>query len=146
MATRNRYSSKVDLYWTAEGDFSLDTTKEDIKDTHGISYRAWIQQIVDIMQSSEYDWALDTGRGASLDKFVGRPNTRELGKAIHDKVINVLTRDGIVSSRDLVVDVLPLGPSEIGIVLVLSPEGAQSEMALTFSYDMRSNRIIPRNT
>lgn len=138
------YKNNIDLYFTAEGDYVL-SPDGDLLDTKRALYRGFIQQVLTRLQSSRNDWRDQPDTGANFGEFVGLPNTRETGDLIISRVSSELIREGLVSQNDLNVDVVPLNANSIMVLVTLIPPGSSQAAFLSFTYDMRDNKLIPRN-
>ena len=83
--------------------------------------------------------------GADLGAFVGRPNTAEVGSELQQRVLSELQQEDLLAGRELQVQVFPTSQTSIAIVLIISPPGSGGQVMLTFTYDMRDNKLVPRN-
>ena len=83
--------------------------------------------------------------GVDLQRFFGLPNTPETAALIKAAIVAELTRSRLFSSRDIDVRVFPMDRHSVTVFFgiegtTISPQ----TFSMTFSYDMRDNRIIPR--
>lgn len=138
MANKN-----VDLYWSTDGDFALGS-QGDLKSTEDVQSRTMIQQVFKRLMSSPGDWSMAPEIGVSWERILGQPNSSATGRLLETMINSELTRGGFLSSSEFVVTVFPLGKRELGVLLAITPKGVRGEITLTFVYDMRDNRIIPR--
>jgi len=90
----------IDLKWSWNGDFDLDNS-HDLKDTSDDGLESLRQDIHTIAASALGDWEVYPNLGAGLDDFVGEPNLRRIGDAIHDRFRIALTSTGLVLEEDL---------------------------------------------
>lgn len=139
------HRSKVDLVWTDAGDYTVDTVRGDLQDTTSLQYRAFVQQIVTRIQSSSGDWRLQPSVGTDLNRYLGKPNTSKLGADIKNSVMGSLTRGGMMSANELVVEVFPISKHQIAILLRIQPSGDREQIRLSFTYNSQDNKVIPRN-
>jgi hypothetical protein len=139
-----RFEEIVDLYFTKEGDFFL-SENGDLQDTIDETYRAFIQKVLTRMMSKQGDWALQPTVGADLTSFVGKPNTREVAQRMTDRIFAELQQQNLVRGGELKVEVMPLTNTTVAIALIVSPPRSRGQVILTFTYDMRENKLIPRN-
>lgn len=137
--------SKVDLLWSDAGDFHLDPVREDLADTTSLSYRAMIQQVKTRLESSKGDWRLQPSIGADLTRFLGKPNTAELGTLIKNSVTAALLAGAFLRATELQVEVFPISKKEIAILVNIQPSGDHAQIRLAFSYNSQDNKVIPRN-
>lgn len=134
----------VDLYWTQEGDFALDTSKEDLRSTKDDHYRCLVQQILGRVMSNKGDWDLQKSTGCNVSDFLGQANTRITGQKLQERLVSELTRDALVSPSSLRVDVVPTGKSSIEIFIQVAPPGSRQAIRLSFGYDLSENRLVAR--
>jgi hypothetical protein len=135
----------TDLYFTEDGDFFLDRNTGDLEDTRLHQYRGFIQRVLTRVMSSHGEWAQQPTVGADLTSFLGKRNTAEVGNAIQRRVFSELIQDQLALPADLNVVVLPLDSHSIGIIVELRPPDVLQKVILTFSYNLRDNRIVPRS-
>lgn len=138
-----RYKEIKDLYFTEEGDFFYDTDRGEFADTANDQYRGLIQKIQTRLSSTQGDWALQAGLGANMGDFVGKRNTREIGEKIKSRIYSELVN--VLPQRDLIVDVIPITTKRLAIVLSITPGDVKKKLSLTYTYDMRDNKLVPRN-
>lgn len=139
-----RFNKINDLYWSNDGDFVLGDNG-DLEDTKWDAYRGFIQRVLTRMMSSRGDWSLQSTVGAGLGAFVGRPNTQEIGLEVQQRVYAELQQEDLLMGRELQVQVFPTSATSIAIVLIINPPGSGGQTVLTFTYDMRDNKLVPRN-
>jgi len=139
------YDDSLDLYFTSNGDFCLDETNK-LKDTKLDKYRFLIQRVNNRIGSTSNDWQLAPQVGANLTDFIGQRNSAENGKLIEQRIFAELTRDNFISSRHLSVKVFPISESGVGVILSINPPDTVGQVNLTYSYDYRDNKIVPRNS
>lgn len=140
-----RFKDIVDIKWSSNGDLCLGDSG-DLDDTENDFYGGFLQRLNTILSSSKYDWKTQSFVGADLKQFVGKPNTRETGAAIKQAVLAAVQQYDLLRGEEFIVDVFPVSEQMIAIVLVISPPGAGGQLVLNYSYDMRQNKITPRNT
>ena len=107
----------VDLYWLWNGDYDID--KGDIRDTNEDHLQSLAQEVQDIAASALNDWANYPQKGATLDDFIGEPNSRRTGDSIHDRLRLALISAGIVRDQDLRIRVVPVHIYKILIVVMI---------------------------
>lgn len=133
------------MMWSDSGDYVIDPVKEDLQDTTSLSYRAFIQEITTRIQSNTGDWRLQPTIGTNLDKFLGKPNTSKIGIEIQNTVSSALTRGGFIASSEFTIDVFPIDKHQIAILLLIRPSGDRDQIRLSFTYNSKDNKVIPRN-
>lgn len=139
-----RFNKINDLYFTESGDFVLGTNG-DLEDTKNDFYRGFIQRIDTRMRSSKGDWRCTPDVGAGLTDFMGKRNTQELGRLIKSRIYTELYQDDLLRSAEVVVDVLPMSGTQVAIVLIITPPGTTGQIALTYTYSLKDNKIMLRN-
>lgn len=138
-----RYSDRRDIQFTLDGDIRVGPDG-DLMGTRVGDYDGFIQAINKRLMSSRNDWALEPDVGANIAEFVGAPNTRETGDALRLRIMNELSRDNLVRAGDLSVDVLPVATSKVFVLVTVRAIGTDT-IRLAYTYDLRENRLIPRN-
>lgn len=141
----NRYKRMTDFYFSHDGDFVLDENTGDLEDTKLHQYRGFIQRVLTQVMSQKGEWNLQKDVGVGIGDFLGKPNTSVVGERIRSKVYSELVKGGLVTPSDLSVLVFPSGQNSVAIVVQITPPDIQSKIQLTFSYDLRDNRVVPRN-
>ena len=139
-----RLRSLIDLRWTDSGDLMLDPRDKDLKDTRHENLQSALQHIEARLQSTRGDWKGSPATGANLMRFAGRPNTAALGAEIEDAVLNELTRGGLFSPSEVVVQVFPVDRSTIGIFVRLNPVGTRGAIQLVLDYSLQDTKISVR--
>lgn len=134
----------VDLYWTQEGDFALDMSREDLLSTKDDHYRCLVQQILTRVMSNKGDWDLQSSLGCDVSNFLGQPNTRVTGQRLQERIVSELTREGLITPSALRVDVVPTGKSSVEIFIQVAPPGSRQAVRLSFGYDLSENRLVAR--
>lgn len=93
-------------------------------DLETVSGDEWfIQEVTKILRTSNPDWVLHPDIGAGLEDFAGRPNTRETGKAIEERLYNKIAAEGIHFPGTLLVRVVPLSRDSIMVNIDLKIRG-----------------------
>jgi hypothetical protein len=139
-----RFDKINDLYFTGEGDFNLGDNG-DLEDTKYYAYRGFIQRVLNRMKSTRGDWPLQSSVGADLHSFIGSPNTKEIALDIQDRIRVELEQENLLLGGELQVKVFPTSKYSVAIALIINPPRSGGQVILTFSYDMRDNKLIPRN-
>lgn len=143
--SRSRFSDEVDLLFSSSGDFLVDEETGDFKDTKRVLLRSLSQQINMVVSSSLGDWKTSPQVGANIAAFVGKPNTENTGLAIQAQVFQSLINQIGLSSEELRVLVLPVSKTGVAILIKVSPIGQREQVVLSYTYDTRDNKIVPRN-
>ncbi len=139
----SKYKRQTDLYFTEDGDYTL--ADEDLEDTSLYNYRGFVQRVLTEVFSQKREWNLQQNIGAGIADFLGQRNTSNTGERIKARVFAELTRDNLISSTELKVFVFPIEKNQVAIVIEITPSTVMKKLTLTFSYDMRTNRIVSRN-
>jgi len=125
-------ADKIDLWFTAEGDFEIDANG-DLKDTSEVYGRSLVQEIRTRLRASTGDWVLNRTLGANLESFTGEPGTQANINAISLAIRGALTSDLLIPPGDLEVIAMPLSDSVCMFrIIVLTPRG---ELTETMAYD-----------
>ena len=105
----------IDLWFSWNGDISLD--KGDIKDTSSDYLRSLIQDIHSVSASCLNDWEVYPNLAATLDDFIGEPNSKATCNAIHDRLRTAIVSLGVVSENDLNIRVIPVHIHRVLIII-----------------------------
>lgn len=141
-----RYGKMVDLLWADDGDFVIepqvrrdalgDLTGGDFQDTKRLKYRAWLQRVNTRLVSAVNDWKY-LGIGADLKSFMGAENSEKTSEFVRARIIDELTRDDLCRAKELQVEVIPLSPSYLGIIVAARPPGAREDVIITHGLGLR---------
>jgi hypothetical protein len=137
-------SSIWDLFFSSNGDFRADESGS-LETTQGYDQRALVQAIVKRLQSTQYDWPVQIQIGANIGSFLGQPNTRETAAAMKSAIVSELTRGGLVAASALTVQIVPVSISGILIVIIVRTDDPSQPIVVQFTYDLRDNKLVPRN-
>lgn len=141
----SRYTEEHDLYFTLDGDFFVSDETEDLEDTSKHQFRGLIQRVLTRLQSVRGEWATQPEVGANLSDFVGLPNTRAVAEELKSRVYSELINDNLISPQHVFVDVYPLSKHVVSLAIVINTPNIVKSVYLNFTYDLRNNRMIPRN-
>ena len=114
---------------TNDGDIFI---QSDIIKTMPIPLRDVFQKIRKAIESNGTQWKFYRG-GAKLNKFLGFPNTKELGLSIQNTVRNTIINENIVSSDKLNVIVYPNSANEITIKIIITYGSSTYVQNMNFS-------------
>lgn len=138
------YKDTTDLYFTEEGDFFLDRNG-DFEDTKLHQYRGFLQRLLTRIMSDKGNWKHESTLGANISDFLGKPNTRAIGEQIKSRVFNEIVTQGFVQPSDVIINVFPVGEESVVISISITPPESTNRLILTLTYDMRDNKLVPRN-
>jgi hypothetical protein len=79
--------------------------------------------------------------GATLDDFVGEPNSRKTGSAIKQRLFFALTSAGIVAPEDLEIKVVPIHIYKVLIIINIKALST-SYNSLGFGEDFQINFVF----
>jgi len=143
--SKSRFSDEVDLLFTIAGDFSLDGETGDFKDTSHNLLQSLAQQVQTVVSSSLGDWKTSPQVGANIAAFAGKPNTEETGMAVQAQVFQSLVSQIGLRPNELRVVVVPVSSTGIAVLIKINPIGQREEIIMSYTYDARDNKIVPRN-
>lgn len=106
----------IDVRFSWNGDL-VRGDQGDIKHTSDDALQSLLDQIHSVCASALLDWEVYPNRGATLDDFVGEPNTRTTGRRIRDRVRLSLISADLVSEEDLQVRVVPVHVHKVLIII-----------------------------
>jgi len=104
-----------DLYINEDGDIELGFDG-DLKSVYDDDVT--LESIIFRLKTYAGDYELAPQCGASLEDFIGEPNTKLLGSQIEERVIAALTHDNFLIEKDLDVRVSPLSTTKLLILIV----------------------------
>ena len=139
------HSKEIDFLFDNAGDFNFDSESKDFTSTKNKHMRSFIQRLITRIMSSPGDWTYQPNIGAGLNSFAGKPNTRETGERIKETILGAIIGPDMLSPGQATCDVFPLSMNSLAIVLKVQA-GFSNNILLTFTYDMRDNKLVPRNT
>lgn len=125
-----------DLHLNAAGDLELGhngdfaCSYDDDVTVDGIIFR---------LKTYAGDYDMEPGCGASLEDFVGQPNTAAVGEQIRSRAFRALTHDRFIETQNLILDVAPLDASTV--VIVMSVAGIRGTFNVVSSLDLLTGKI-----
>ena len=135
----------ADIDMTSDGDFILDEDRGDLGVATTENHRVSMLAILKKNKSSPGDFLHEKMVGVDLQRFFGLPNTPETAAIIKAAIVAELTRSRLFSSRDIDVRVFPMDRHSVAVLFgIEGTHNFSQTFSMTFSYDMRDNRIIPR--
>lgn len=135
---------EIDLYYTEDGDFFLDTATNDIADTKNDLYRAFIQRLDTRLNSGKGDWILQPNIGVGLTDFVGKKSSASLARTIKDRIYSELLLDNFLRPNEFTIEVLPLSQIKLAIVIFVRPPNSLQTINKVYYYDLRDTKIDRR--
>ena len=138
--------SSTDLSYSSNGDFFLSEKTGDLRRENTRSHNVTKQIVIKRLEASRGDWRFLRDYGANLNDFIGQPNTAATGELIKANIVNILSYDGLINPGAIMVDVAPVGPRTVLILLKISAPSITEKkpLVITFTYDMRHNKLILR--
>jgi hypothetical protein len=109
------YYDDIDCSFGYCGDFQL--SAGDIKDTRVDGLQSVLDQIHSICTSTAGDWAIYPNRGASINDFVGEPNTRYTGNRLQERISMAIINSRLVNSSDLNIRVVPVHIHKVLVII-----------------------------
>lgn len=89
------------------------------------------------------DYELSPICGASLEDFIGEPNTEALGREVEQRVLLALTHDGYLNPDSLTIRVSPL--SRTAILIVITVSGKRGNFNTYGSLDLLTGSLEVRS-
>ena len=113
----------VDLWFSVEGDFQVDASG-DLKDSSSVYARSLVQEIRTRLAAASNDWKLTPTLAANVQDFLGRASTKAVLDELAVRIRDILTIDGLLSSRDFTVSYVKLYDHIVVYRITLNtPEG-----------------------
>jgi len=134
---------RTDLGWSSRGDLVLGHNG-DIMDTYEDPLRSLYEEIRTRTMSAVGDWRNYPDLGASMEDYVGEPNTKYTAEAIKTRVVTSITRNGLVSNADLDVKYVPIDVDKLMVrisvkVVPTAKNGGSDYLGINFLYDYSEN-------
>lgn len=138
-----------DVFFTDNGDLLIKEDKVHI----GIEANdeAFKQAVLQRLQNKSSDWRLEnsdlvTFYDLDIGSFIGSKITNSLIRAIKYFIVTSLSEDNFISPEDIVIYDLPIDYNTLLLKLTIMREGfgERKELSIDISYDLRSNRMIPK--
>lgn len=101
---------KGDIYFNIDKNGDCDIALTD-------NYRTAEQDLKNRTLTQLTDWRSHPNIGANLEKFIGKPNTRENGKEISDAIKRSLMYDGRFKPSDTMVYVIPITQDKVQLIV-----------------------------
>lgn len=112
------FTGIYDIKMTPDGDLSIKGNDLELVNGHD-----WfIQEVMKILKTNNPDWELHPNAGASLEDFVGQPNTRDVGRAMETRIYEKISEEGLNFPGKLTVRAVPLSTHEVYVYILLEVE------------------------
>ena len=138
----------IDCLFSWDGDYSKGEDG-DLGDTSSDRLLSLRQELLTVVKSEIGDWELDPQVGATLSDFLGEPNTRENGEALENRLRTKIIEVGIVQREDLDVKIIPVGISQIlilvNVLVVATVENGldiTDAVSINLLYDTMENNLF----
>lgn len=130
-----------DLKMTSDGEFVIGPNG-DFETVDGDE--AIAQQIVFILKTQKGDWTLAPRVGANLERFIGKPNTREVRDMIEAVVSTEIINSQLV--YDPTVTCIQLSAEEVFLTVEFpSVEDRGREVIVTAELDLKTGNVSARS-
>ena len=129
----------VDLWFTREGDFSIDDTG-DLKDTGLLTGRAILQEARTRLNSRKGEWSLDKTVGSDLIHGLGEGRTARQIQVIVQMIVEALTASKTMKPGDI--EVLPLPIGSDGVLFRIVIKSNIGNITDDLIYSTQENRFI----
>jgi hypothetical protein len=142
-----------DITFTADGDLILNENKgsldiADLTDDQCLINAIRLRLMSRSLGSGETrgDWRKRPAAGSRIFDFRGAPNDLETHSNIKSEIYRALTSDDLVKASELTIEVIPFSPYSVYVAVFVSSISGNTDGAfLSFNYDLRDNKVIPRN-
>lgn len=127
---------KKDLFLNEEGDVELgfDGDLKVIYDDE-----VTVQSVIFRLKTYAGDYELAPLCGASLEDYIGEPNTRLLGREVEERVIHALTYDGFLTTDAFTVRVSPI--SQTALLILITVSGIRGNFNVASSLDLLTGKL-----
>jgi len=141
----------LDARYFWNGDYNIQDG--DIGDTSSDYLLSLLQEVHSVAASSLRDWENYPNYGATLDDFLGEPNTPSTASAISNRLKISLIAAGVVEESDLAIKVVPIHANRVLVVIGISATPtaynslANGEKLITsLVYDTVEQQVVFLNT
>jgi len=137
---------EIDIHFSWNGDFSqrdgdLAATTDDV-------LAPLEEQCHSIIKSVSEDWEFTPERAANLDDYIGEPNTARVANELRDRIRISLISSDVVLDSDLQVQVTPVGPHNLLIILTIAAASTainkllDNVLTISFVYDSTEKQVF----
>lgn len=131
-----------DIAMDADGDLII--SNGDIKVHNGLDW--FISEVTKIIRTTNPEWRSNQNVGASLEDFIGQPNTRETAGFIEERLYDKITAENIHIPGTLDVRVTPLSKSSISVLIRLLVQGeVQPITKIIFDFEKGNIKVQDDN-
>lgn len=137
----------IDTVWSWNGDYSF--ADGDLADTSDDYLKSLMQDIHTVCASALLDWENYPSLGATLDDFLGEPNTPTTASAIHDRLKASLLAANIVNEEDVAIRVVPVHLQKVLIVIGVNVVATQfnrltvgEKLIVSFVFDTMEQQMF----
>lgn len=123
-----RINENGDLEIGANGDIAY--SYDDDVTVDGILFR---------LKTYKGDYELEPGCGATLEDYIGQPNSAELGELVKQNIFNALTSDQFLDESEVSVGVAPLTAESLMVAITV--EGIHGSFTVLSSLDLLTGKL-----
>lgn len=138
----------IDADWSFDGDYDIGPDG-DLKDTSYNLLQSIANEIHSVMKSEIGDWEKHPLFATNINEEVGKPNNQLTGRSIEQKVRSSLIANNIVKAEDLAVRVVPVGVSQVLILINISAQATPQNnltpgqtLSVALSYDTLESTVF----
>jgi hypothetical protein len=138
-----------DIFFTENGD--LYTDNNDIYVAGESNDEAFKSLVLHRLQTKADDWSLENDDlvgfiGLDISSFIGKRITKNLIQAIKYFITTVLTEDNFININDIMIFDLPVDYNTLILKISIMKDSlvGRVQIQLDVTYDLRSNRMIPK--
>ena len=111
--------NSVDLKFSDDMDFIINSNVGDLKLAKEFNGEVTTQMVIRRVFSDLGDWKIFPSTGANLNQFQGIEFNREISNLIKTTIIDELSRDFLINSRNIQVKVIPLTSRNLSIIVMV---------------------------
>lgn len=102
-----------------------------------------VQDVMFRLRTYKGDYGYRVSCGASVEDFIGKPNTRETGDALRAQLTNALIYDRLLSPSSFTIEVVPL--NEHTLAALIEVTGIRGTFTVASSLDLTTGdlQVIP---
>jgi len=127
----------TDIGMTLDGDLAIDSGG-DLSLVSGIEFLR--REINKIVKTNNPEWTLHPNVGADVNRYIGRSNTREVGREIEQSVREAIKRQ--FPDSGIEIRVVPKSRDALGVYMsIYSPALGRQEPIYTFNFYFSSGSV-----
>lgn len=136
------------IYFTEDGDFLL--RQGEVVLAKATEQECFLNTILHRLQTGTDDWNFENTDlvelyNVDIKDFLSSKVTKRLIGVLKFLITSILTQDGLLEKEEIVIYDLPINYNTLLLKMsILSKDENKKPISIDMTYDLRSNRIIPK--